>query len=159
MSLNCTKGFWRYVWRILTLRMLRTKKRLSGFVGRTVQHARISLQTPSLLYNMFFLHARVPSLSISGTSTGPRTSSSSNASTTASPTRSAFRGFIPPAPINHVNRPPTALLIMLATPPAAAMGSVKVRLLSYMKGARMKIDRIVGNVVEIRDSASRFVVM
>ena len=42
---------------------------------------------------------------------------------------------------------------------AAAMGRVKVRLLSYMKGARMKIDRMAGKVVEMIDSASRFVVM
>jgi hypothetical protein len=39
------------------------------------------------------------------------------------------------------------------------MGSVKVRLLSYMKGARMKMLRILGNVDAISDSASRFVVM
>jgi hypothetical protein len=87
------------------------------------------------------------------------TSLSSNASTTASPTRSAFKGLIPPAPISHVNRPPTALFIMAATPPAAAIGSVNVRLLSYIKGARMKIDRMVGNVEAMMDSASRFVVM
>jgi hypothetical protein len=108
---------------------------------------------------MFFLHALVPSFSISGTSTGPLTSSSSSASTTASPTKSAFKGLMPPAPISHVNRPPTALFIMAATPPAAAMGSVNVRLLSYMNGARMKMDRMVGKVEAMRDSASRFVVI
>jgi hypothetical protein len=48
---------------------------------------------------------------------------------------------------------------MAATPPAAAMGRVNVRLLSYIKGARMKIDRMVGNVEAMMDSASRFVVM
>lgn len=111
------------------------------------------------IYSIFFLQALVPSLSISGTSTGPLTSWSSSASTTASPTKSAFKGLIPPAPINHVNLPPTALLITLATPPAAAIGSVNVREASYMNGARMKIDRMDGKVVLMSDSASRFVVM
>lgn len=48
---------------------------------------------------------------------------------------------------------------MAATPPAAAMGRVNVRLLSYMNGARMKMDRMVGKVEAMRDSASRFVVI
>jgi hypothetical protein len=120
----------------------------------------LPLDSPiATLYSIFFLHALFPSLSISGTSTGPLTSSSSSASTTASPTRSALSGLMPPAPINHVNLPPTALLTILATPPAAAMGNVNVRDESYMNGARMNIDRMLGNVVLIIDSASRFVVM
>jgi hypothetical protein len=39
------------------------------------------------------------------------------------------------------------------------MGNVNVRDESYMNGARMKIVRILGNVVLMIDSASRFVVM
>lgn len=108
---------------------------------------------------MFFLQALVASLSISPTSTIPLTPSSSSASTTASATVSAFRGLIPPAPINHVSRPPTALFTIEAIPPAAAMGNVKVRELSYIKGARMKMERMEGKVEATVDSASRFVEM
>lgn len=39
------------------------------------------------------------------------------------------------------------------------MGRVNVRLESYMKGARMKMERMAGNLVEMSDSASRLVVM
>lgn len=43
--------------------------------------------------------------------------------------------------------------------PPAAIGTVNVREESHINGARINIERIEGNVVEMMDSASRFVVM
>jgi hypothetical protein len=110
-------------------------------------------------HSMPFLQPLVPSASISGTSTGPFTLSSSIASTTAAPTKSALSGFTPPAPINHVNLPPTALLAIAAIPVTAARGMVNDRLESYKKGARIKIDRKEGKEVDMLVSAARLVVM
>ena len=110
-------------------------------------------------YSIVFLQALIPNVSISFTSTGPCTLSSSNASTTASPTRSTFNGFVTPAPISHVSLPPINEFAIAPIPVRAARGIVKLREASYMKGARMNMLRMRGNVVAIVDSASRFVEM
>lgn len=70
------------------------------------------------LHSIPFLHAVLASDSISGTSTMPLTLSSSKASTAASATTSTFNGFVPPAPISHVSRPP---VMELAMAPMAVM--------------------------------------
>lgn len=107
-------------------------------------------------HNIPFRHALIPSVSISLTSTGPLMVSSSSASTQASPTMSAFKGFTPPAPINQVSFPATSEFASAPMPVKAAIGTVKLRDESYMNGARMNMLRMEGNVVAIVASASRF---
>lgn len=129
------------------------------YTDRGVWSDKTFFSLPSFVYSMFLRQCFVANASISGTSTGPLASPPSTASTTASPTRSALSGFVPPAPISHVRRPPTAELNNDATPVAAASGTVKARELSHMNGARTKTLRISGNCDEMVDSASRLVVM
>lgn len=112
-----------------------------------------------VLQSIFPLHAFVARASISGTSIGPDVFGSAKASTTASPTTSAFSGFMAPAPINHVNRPPKKELTVDATPPRAAMGIVNDLEESYRKLGRINILLMLGNVEAMVVSASRLVVM
>ncbi|KAB8664813.1 hypothetical protein FH972_026238 [Carpinus fangiana] len=113
--------------------------------------------TPAWTAIIPFLHAVFANSSMRPTSTTPLTASSSSASTAASATTSAFKGFVPPAPINHVNRPPVNAF---ATDPIAvtpANPTVILRDASYNIPGRRKILRSPGNSLAIVLSACRFV--
>ncbi|KAL8722641.1 MAG: hypothetical protein Q9181_007439 [Wetmoreana brouardii] len=110
-------------------------------------------------YNIPLLHATFAKSSILCVPTTPLTPSSAIASTTASATRSAFKGFSTAAPASGVNRPPTKEFTIFPALPAKAMGNVNDLDESYRKPGRMNILRNFGNEEAIVDSASRFVVM
>ena len=80
-----------------------------------------------IIYNIPRLQALLARLSISCTSRTPFTSSSPIASTTASPTKSTWEGFVPPAPINQLSLFPVMEFTVEATVVSAAIGIARDR--------------------------------
>ena len=111
------------------------------------------------IHNIPLLHAVPASSSILSVPTTPFTPSFSTASTTASATRSAFKGFSTAAPANGVSLPPSNPLIAFPAKPPNAITRVNVLELSYRKPGRKKMLRSWGKEEAMVDSASRFALM